>query len=213
TAGRGAGGEGFRLAWPARLEALLHLGVWVAHPVSIILLLLTLPMLLGEIPLTLNLSIFWLVAFGPLVAYTLSQRHLYADWRRRLPYAFGLALVGTGLALSNTIAIARGLFGGDKVFQRTPKFDVTARGDRWAGSRYALPFQWITLGELAFAAFALGTVAVAVGVGNYFAIPFLLLYAGGYGTVGLHGVRDAWVSRQARMRAARHAMPAGGRAR
>ena len=50
--------EGFRLGWPARLEGLLYLGVWVAHPVSIVLLFLTLPMLLGEIPLTLNLSIF-----------------------------------------------------------------------------------------------------------------------------------------------------------
>jgi len=195
------------------LEGLLHLGVWVAHPVSIVLLFLTLPMLLGEISLTLNLSIFWLVAFGPLVAYALSQRHLYADWRRRLAYALGLALVGTGLALSNTVAIARGLFRGYREFQRTPKFDVTARGDRWAASRYALPFQWIALGELALAAFALTTVAVAVAVDNYFAIPFLLLYAAGYATVGLYGVRDAWVGRQARLRREHRPAAAGSRAR
>jgi hypothetical protein len=45
------------------------------------------------------------------------------------------------------------------------------------------------------AGFALATVAVAVGVGNYLAVPFLLLYAGGYGYIGLHGLRDVWASR------------------
>ncbi|MBN1661170.1 MAG: glycosyltransferase [Anaerolineae bacterium] len=212
--GRPAGTPGTPvLGWPARLEGLLHLGVWVAHPVSIALLFLTLPMLLGQIPLTLNLSIFWLVALGPLVAYALSQRHLYTDWRRRLPYALGLALVGTGLALSNTIAIARGLFRGDRVFQRTPKFDVMARGDRWADSRYALPFEWISVGELALAIFALATAAVAVGVRNYYAVPFLLLYVGGYGYVALHGLRDAWVSKQAGERRMRRPAPASSRMR
>ena len=37
-----------RLSWPARLEALLHLGVWVAYPMSLVFLFLTLPMLLGQ---------------------------------------------------------------------------------------------------------------------------------------------------------------------
>jgi hypothetical protein len=108
-----------------------------------------------------------------------------------------LALVGPGLALSNTVAIGRGLFAGDRTFKRTPKFSVQVRGERWAGDRYALPFEWITLGELSLAAFALVTAYVAVTTGSYFAVPFLLLYAGGYAYVGLHGVRDAWHSRQA----------------
>jgi len=72
------------LPWPARLEALLHLSVWVAHPMSLILLLLTLPLLLGQIPLTFNLTIFWLVALGPILAYAVSQQYLYPDWKWRM---------------------------------------------------------------------------------------------------------------------------------
>ncbi len=192
--------EGSRLPWPARLEGLLHLSVWLAHPMSLLLLILTLPLLLGQISLTFNLTIFWLVALGPILAYALAQRHLYPDWKRRMLLMPVLALLGTGLALSNSVAIARGLVAQDQAFQRTPKFRVERRGDLWAGNRYALPFQWITVGELALAGYALITVVAALALGNYLAVPFLLLYVGGYGYIGLSGLRDAWLRGQARPR-------------
>jgi cellulose synthase/poly-beta-1,6-N-acetylglucosamine synthase-like glycosyltransferase len=189
-----------QLSWAARLEGLLHLSVWAAHPMSLVFLFLTLPMLLGQLPLTFNLTIFWLVALGPIVAYALSQRHLYPDWKKRMAYMPVLALLGTGLALSNTLAITRGLLRQSLPFRRTPKFHVEHRGDRWVGNRYALPFQWVTLGELALAGYALATIGVALASGNYLAVPFLLLYVGGYGYIGLHGLRDAWASRFLRPR-------------
>ncbi|HSR30618.1 MAG TPA: hypothetical protein VLY63_08635, partial [Anaerolineae bacterium] len=185
------------LPWAARLGGIVHLSVWLAHPMSLVLLVLTLPMLLGQIPMTFNLTVFWMVALGPVVAYALSQRHLYPDWKRRMLFMPVLALLGTGLALSNTLAIARGLLTRDRAFQRTPKFRIERRGDLWVGNRYALPFQWVTLGELALAVYALATVAVAMAVGNYLAVPFLLLYVAGYGYIGLHGLRDAWLHWQA----------------
>lgn len=188
-----ASGRSSYLPWPARLEALLHLSVWLAHPASLVLLILTLPMLLGRIPMTLNLTVFWLVALGPVYAYGLSQRHLYRDWKRRMAYMPVLAFLGTGLALSNSVSIARGLLGKPPPFLRTPKFRIEQRGDRWTANRYALQFQWITVGELALAVYALATVAVALSVGSLLSVPFLLLYAGGYGYIGLHGLRDAWI--------------------
>ncbi len=197
-----------RLPWTARFEGLLHLSVWLAHPMSLVLLVLTLPLLLGQISLTFNLTIFWLVALGPTVAYALSQRYLTPHWKRRMLYMPVLALLGTGLALSNTLAIVRGLLSGDRAFHRTPKFHIERRGDLWAGNQYALPFQWITIGELALAGYALATVAVAMAVDNYLAVPFLLLYVGGYGYIGLHGLRDAWINWQSRPRLNRGAMVA-----
>jgi cellulose synthase/poly-beta-1,6-N-acetylglucosamine synthase-like glycosyltransferase len=197
------GGEsrkGKELSWPARLEGMLHLSVWIAHPMSLVLLFLTPLLLVGRISLVLNISIFWLVALGPVIAYALSQRHLHHDWKRRMLYMPVLALLGTGLALSNTIAIARGLMGRNLPFRRTPKFRIEVPGDRWAGNRYVLPFEWTVVGELALTGYALATVAIAVAVGNYFSIPFLLLYVGGYGYIGLHGLLDSWKDRQVRPR-------------
>jgi hypothetical protein len=161
---------------------------------SLVLLFLTLPLLLGQIPLTLNLTVFWLVALGPTFSYALSQEYLYPDWKRRMLYMPVLALVGTGLALSNTIAIAKGLRRQDTPFRRTPKFRIERQGDRWIGSRYALPFDWVTVGELALALYAMATIGVALHVGNYFSVPFLLLWLGGYGYLGLQGLRDAWIA-------------------
>jgi cellulose synthase/poly-beta-1,6-N-acetylglucosamine synthase-like glycosyltransferase len=219
AAGPGRGGQegplpsGGRLSWPTRLEALLHLSVWIAHPMSLLLLLLTAPMLLGQIPLGVNLSIFWMMAFGSIMAYALSQRHLYEDWKQRMCYMPVLALVGTGLALSNTVAICRGLLTRDRSFRRTPKFCIEQQGDRWAGNPYALPFEWLTLGELALAIYAAATVAIALAVKSYFAVPFLLLYVGGYGYLALHGLRDAWASRQARPQTGRQTAVADSRAK
>jgi hypothetical protein len=119
-----------------------------------------------------------------------------------------LALIGTGLALSNTVAITRGLLTRDRTFQRTPKFRIERREDRWAGNRYALSFEWIVIGELLLALYALAAVGVAIAVGNYFAVPFLLLYVGGYGYVGLYGLTDAWKGRQARPGVRRETMAA-----
>ncbi len=200
-----------RLSWAARLEGVLHLSVWLAHPMSLLLLLLTLPMVLGQIPMAFNLTIFWLVALGPIVAYTLSQRHLYADWKRRMLLMPVLALLGTGLALSNTVSIARGLIGRDRAFRRTPKFNVERSGDLWAGNRYALPFQWVTMGELGLAAYAAVTVAAALMMSNYLAVPFLLLYVGAYAYIGLIGLRDAWMNWQARPRLERKPVAADSR--
>jgi hypothetical protein len=124
-----------------------------------------------------------------------------------------LALLGTGLALSNTLSIARGLFSQDRVFRRTPKFHIERRSDLWTGNRYALPFQWVTLGELALAAYALATVVLALAVGSHLAVPFLLLYVGAYGYIGLHGLRDAWLTWQARPRLEQRAVAAEPRAK
>jgi hypothetical protein len=148
-----------------------------------------------------------------MVAYALSQRHLYTDWKRRMLFMPVLALLGVGLALSNTLSIARGLLTQDRSFRRTPKFRIERRSDPWAGNRYALPFQWVTVGELALAGYALATVAVALAVGNYLAVPFLLLYVGGYGYIGLSGLRDAWFRWQARPHLDRRAMAADSQAK
>jgi len=114
-----------------------------------------------------------------------------------------LALIGTGLALSNTIAIVQGLTGRQTPFRRTPKFRLEERAGHWASSRYALPFQWIVLGELALAGYALATAALAVSVGHYLSVPFLLLYVGGYGFMGLQGLLDAWAGWRANPKARR----------
>jgi hypothetical protein len=124
--------------------------------------------------------------------FAISQRSLYPrHWLRRYAFMPGLMWLGTGVALNNTRAIVEALLGVNNVFKRTPKFRIEARNDRWLGSQYALPLDGIIFGELALAFYAVLTVGVSLWQGNLFAVPFLLLYATGFGYVGLLGLWDA----------------------
>jgi len=98
--------------------------------------------------------------------------------------------LGSGIALSNTKAVIEALLGVGNVFRRTPKFNVNNAADRWQNSAYRLPVDGLALGELALAVYSLlGAVAAALS-GHQFAVPFILLYAFGFGYVGLQGLWD-----------------------
>lgn len=193
-----------KLAWPViaarlplvvRWQALVHLSTYLIHPLMVLLLLVTLPLMLAAGHLHGPLGLLSLVSLGPPLMYAVSQRTLYArEWPGRYAFMPGLMLLGTGVALSNTRAVIEALLGVGNVFRRTPKFRIERRGDRWLDSRYVLPLDGLVVAELALAAYAMATVGVAMWKGNMFAVPFLLLYAGGFGYVGMQGLWDARLS-------------------
>jgi cellulose synthase/poly-beta-1,6-N-acetylglucosamine synthase-like glycosyltransferase len=172
-----------------RLQGLIHLSNYLIHPLMLILLLLTLPLLLGQGRMGLPLFYLGLGSVGPPLVFILSQWDVYPDWHRRLAYFPLLALLGTGIALNNALAVGEALVRRPNLFQRTPKFGLEGRTDRWAESPYALPVNWMTLGEVLLSLYSLITVIVALAQGNYYAVPFLLLYLGGFGYVAVLGLR------------------------
>ncbi len=158
----------------------------------VLLLLISLPLMLLSFRLHGALGLLSLVSLGPPLMFAISQRTLYPrHWLRRYAFMPGLMWLGSGVALNNTRAIVEALLGVNNVFERTPKFRIEARNDRWLGSRYALPLDGMIIGELALALYAMATVVVSLLHGNLFAVPFLLLYVSGFGYVGLQGLWDA----------------------
>ena len=172
-----------------RLQGLIHLSSYLIHPLMLILLLLTLPLLLGQGMMGFPLFYLGLGSLGPPLVFTLSQWDIYPDWHRRLAYFPLLALLGTGIALNNALAVGEALARRPNLFQRTPKFGLEGHTDRWAGSPYALPVSRMTIGEILLSLYSLATVIVALAQGNYYAVPFLLLYLGGFGYVAVLGLR------------------------
>ena len=172
-----------------RLQGLIHLSNYLIHPLMLVLLFLTLPLLLGQGVTRLPLLYLGLGSLGPPLLFALSQWDTYPDWRRRLAYFPFLVLLGTGIALNNAWAVGEALTRRPNLFQRTPKFGLEGRTDCWTESRYALPVDRMTLGEALLSLYSLITVIVALAKGNHYAVPFLLLYLGGFGYVaalGLH---------------------------
>jgi cellulose synthase/poly-beta-1,6-N-acetylglucosamine synthase-like glycosyltransferase len=183
--------------WPrtARLAGLIHLGGYLIHPLLLIMLLVALPLMLLGIDPAPQLTLFSLASLGPPLLYAVGQRTLHPqDWWRRWAYLPVLALLGMGLSLNNTVAVWQGFFQPGGQFLRTPKFRVESSGDVWQRSNYRLPLDLIWLGEVTLFCYALLTVAVALLHDKPWSIPFMLLYAGGYGL--MVGV-SAWQARRA----------------
>lgn len=197
-----------------KIEGLIHLGAYFCHPLMVLLLLLTLPLLwFGDTaanPLRWLLAYLGLASVGPPLLYTVSQWELQRGqgWLRRLAALPLLVLMGTGLAVSNTAAVAAGLSNRPVAFRRTPKFHVQDRRDLWRNKRYALPLSWLVLGEAFLTGYALLTVAVALWRGHYYAAPFLLLYVGGFGMMVVVGIVQGWQRQPPRRRMRKQPRPA-----
>ncbi|MDX5297403.1 MAG: hypothetical protein LPK85_00480, partial [Gammaproteobacteria bacterium] len=180
-----------RLTLAQKFMGMLHLCQYVVHPLMLALLLLTPPLLAVGALQRLSLAPLGLAGLGPPLVYLLSQRHLYPDWPRRL-LAFPVLMgVGTGLALSNTLAVWAAVRGEPNVFRRTPKFDR----EGWQASGYALRRSRMVLGEALLAVYAAGGVYLALERLPSLA-PFLVVYAFAFGLVTLWGlVEDIQIRR------------------
>jgi cellulose synthase/poly-beta-1,6-N-acetylglucosamine synthase-like glycosyltransferase len=196
-----AGEVAFRSARPIshRIEGLIHLGAYFCHPLMILLLLLTLPLLWfdggPDHPLRWMLTYLGLASVGPPLLYAVSQRELYHSerglngWFGRLLFLPLLVLLGTGVAVSNTLAVLRGLRNqGTTTFRRTPKFHLESPRDLWQDKAYALPLSSVVILELLMTGYALATIIVALARDHAYAVPFLLLYALGFGLMVLVGI-------------------------
>jgi cellulose synthase/poly-beta-1,6-N-acetylglucosamine synthase-like glycosyltransferase len=167
-----------------RLEGLLHLSGYLIHPLMLSILLLSLPLLWGEVYLGPSVSYLGLAGLGPLLLFTLGQQALYPDWPRRMLTLPLVVVVWTGIAVNNTWAVAEALLRRRGTFERTPKFHVESSGDRWATSRYALPRDRTTWIELGVALYALTAMGVAWIRGAWGSIPFMFLYFASFAYMG-----------------------------
>ena len=100
-------------------------------------------------------------------------------------------LLGMGLSLSNSLAAAQALFGRPGAFLRTPKFRVESSKDSWRGSGYALGLEPLFAGELFLVAYAAAGCILSAYYANWWSLPLLALYAGGYGLVATLGFTES----------------------
>ena len=183
--------------WPfaKRFQALLHLGSYLLHPLLLLLLLVSLPLMLLNVSPPWPLGFLSIASVGPPILYAVAQRRLHPhDWFQRWSYISFLTLLGFGLCLNNTIAVIRALRGHGGDFLRTPKFDVCSTTDRWQGSSYRLDLEPAFYGEVALCLYALLTIFMAWSRGNLWSIPFIFLYVAGFGLMVGVELWQAWRS-------------------
>ena len=182
------------LAWPVKLQALVHISSYLVHPLMVVLALVTPILMMGDGTDNIRFPLIYLslVSLGPPFLYVVAQASLYPNnWRHHYKAMPLLILIGSGIALSNTKAVIEALLGIGNVFRRTPKFNLNATTDRWQNSIYRLSLDGLVIGELALSLYSLVGAWIAAQNGHQFAVPFILLYAAGFGYVGVQGLWDA----------------------
>jgi cellulose synthase/poly-beta-1,6-N-acetylglucosamine synthase-like glycosyltransferase len=164
-----------------RAEALAHLGANLAWPLVVLLSLLLPFVVMGRGTastgqLWLDLPVFVVSVGTNALFYAVAS----PARRGRLPVVLALAI---GIALSQSIAVVEALAGRRSPFVRTPKNGGGAGSYRAVGSLLPL--------ELPLAALHVGTALWAAGHGQWGSLPFLLLFASGYGWVGVAALRES----------------------
>ena len=183
-----------------RIAAFAHLTSYIIHPLLLLMILVTLPMLLWDIDPARPLAYLSIFSFGPPLLYALAQHRLAPrQWFLRWAWLPLLMLLGTGLTVNNTLAVYEGFRQQGGAFLRTPKFSVDQAHRQWQHSGYNLPLQPMVMVELFFFIYALITIVVALTQGHAGAAPFLTIYAAGYGLMLSVEFWQAWQNRTAQL--------------
>lgn len=199
---RKLGGRVRRSGWPlpTRIAALFHLGNYLIHPMLLLLLLVTVPMVLLSVHVPTPLAALSLASFGPPLLYAVSQRRLHPDaWLANYLALPLLMFFGMGLSLGNSRAVWQGLRRSGGNFARTPKFHVQHSGDAWRHSSYRLSISGETVIEGFLALYAGLGIWGAWRLGNAWAAAFMALFALGFGLMFGVEVGQSRAPRHARL--------------
>jgi hypothetical protein len=177
-----------KLPWRVKVEAFFHLTPNISYPLMIALSALMLPemivrfymgwfqMLVIDLPLI--AASFWSIS----AFYVMAHRELYPKtWKRAFLFLPALMAAGVALTIINTRAVIEALVGYQTGFARTPKYAIGGQQKmRLENIQYRRRSGWMPYAELAAGTYFLAMILYAIESFNYLAIPFLLLFVGGY---------------------------------
>ncbi|MDH5675571.1 MAG: glycosyltransferase [Myxococcales bacterium] len=182
-----------------KIECLFHLTNNFAYLFLVILAALQLPNMLMrqrmDSPelLLLDVPLFFSTCISIIIFYLTTHQALYGDLRsavKRLPVMMAVSI---GLSINNARAVLEGLVGVQSEFVRTPKHGVEQNRDGWVKKRYKAGAATIsTYLEILFGLYIVGTIGLAIFMGAWVSIPFLVLFMVGFlyvGTLSLYQLR------------------------
>ena len=193
------------LPWRVKLEAFCHLTPNISYPLMIIVTALMLPVMIVRyymgwfemvvIDLPLIIASFWSIS----AFYVIAHRELFPNnWKRAFLFLPALMAAGVALTIINTKAVIEALIGHQTSFQRTAKYAIGGQ-NRVAleNVSYRRRSGWLPYAELVVGSFFLMIVIFAIGSLNYLAVPFLMLFVGGYFWAGF---TTLWEEYQSKLR-------------
>lgn len=187
-------------SWFAKYQAILHMTHYMVHPLMLVTILLSYPVVLlqkyeSNPWLLIGAFVLFLMAtVGPSILYLSSQRCLYPDWRSRIRWISLMTLIGTGVSLNNARAVLEGIFLSGGNFIRTPKYGTFRRDDRARRGNYRPTMDLFPYLEFALGAYALFALNKAITTPGILISPFLFMYTCGFFYIAFRGISEslAW---------------------
>jgi cellulose synthase/poly-beta-1,6-N-acetylglucosamine synthase-like glycosyltransferase len=174
----------------AKYEAFVHMTCHLNFIAMLGLAIFSLPVVYckveGIVPNSYYLfaSFFTIGVFGYPLLYALSQKKLYPDYLKRLPYILGVISFSMGLSVSNSKALLEAFLKRQNNFTRTPKTGGAHQAYR-SESKSLVPVIEVLLGLYMLVAL------IYVVINNQIVlIPFLSFYTLGFLNLGFSSIRD-----------------------
>lgn len=171
-----------------KLEAIFHLTPNISYPLMIVVSALMFPVMIVRfymgwfqmvvLDLPLIAASFWSISLFYLVAH---HEIFPKDWKRAILLMPALMSAGVALTLINTKGVLEALFGIQSSFVRTPKYAIGAGAKvPIENVQYRRRSGWLPYAELLAGSYFVYMIGFAIESFNYLAVPFLLLFVGGY---------------------------------
>ena len=186
------------LPFRIKAEAFLHLTPNISYPLMLIVSMLMLPVMIVRF----YMGVFQMVAFdfSLIVAsfwsisafYLYAQKELYPkSWWKSIAFLPMLMAAGVALTVSNTKGVLEALLGIQTSFARTPKYAIAGQKTKPTTQvAYRRRSGWLPYIELAIGAYFALMIDFAIETYNFLAVPFLLLFVGGYFWAGFSTLYD-----------------------
>jgi hypothetical protein len=188
------------LPWKSKMHAFFHLFNSSVFICLLVAALLSIPMLYiksgnPEMTWLFNLGLVFLAGFLSIsFFYWVATKRFNPTNRKVIFWSMypRFLIVSMGLSLHNGLAVAEGLMGRKTPFIRTPKFNVTLRGDSWKSNSYIkTKISWLTFLEGLLCVYFLFGVAAGVLLKDGGLIFFHVMLALGFGGVFYYSVKPA----------------------
>jgi len=175
-----------RLPFRVKLEATFHLTTKFCCLLVVVLSGLLPLSLVLRYNLALNgvelweVFIFLFTTGSVFLFYSVSQREIYPDWKRRLRDIPFILALGIGMCVNDAWAVIEALLSRKTPFVRTAKYRIEGFKGSWKGKIYRSVSTRSILIEGLFAAYMCVTFLLLFKLRNWGAMPYLLLFATGY---------------------------------
>ena len=169
-----------------KMESFVHLTNNASYVLMVLLSLLVFPAMLlrrhmdPRFLLLIDLPLFLGATVSVILYYVVSQIAVNPDWRHDLRFMPSLMGLGIGLSVNNARAVLSGLFHNGGEFERTPKYGIESKSDRWRHKSYGTQANVSVIIERLLTVYSIGCFVLAWKLEMWWSIPFLLLFVQGY---------------------------------